>query len=93
MTTATRYSADWRAAGSCLTADPDLFFPISSVGRAAGQIAMAKAICVRCPVQQQCLEFATEHALAYGIWGGATPEDRQRALRRQRRVARAARTT
>jgi WhiB family redox-sensing transcriptional regulator len=89
MTTATKYPADWRSAGSCLTADPDLFFPISSAGRAAEQIVHAKAICQHCAVQRQCLEFAQENALAYGIWGGTTPEDRQRALRRQRRISHA----
>jgi WhiB family transcriptional regulator, redox-sensing transcriptional regulator len=89
MTTATRYPADWRSAGACLTADPDIFFPISSAGRASEQIVLAKAICKHCPVQRKCLDFAQEHALAYGIWGGTTPEDRQRALRRQRRASRA----
>jgi WhiB family transcriptional regulator, redox-sensing transcriptional regulator len=89
MTTATQYTADWRAAGACLSADPDLFFPISSTGRATEQVVLAKAICGHCKVQPQCLDFAREHALSYGIWGGSTPEERQRAIRRQRRAARA----
>jgi len=93
MTTATEHSADWRAAGSCLTADPDLFFPISSAGRATEQVVLAKAICGHCKVQRQCLDFAQEHALSYGIWGGTTPEDRQRAIRRRRRAARSSRVS
>ena len=86
--TATGSAMNWRAAGACLKADPDLFFPISSAGPAQQQIARAKVICAGCQVRRQCLEFAQEHALTYGIWGGTTPEDRQRALRRQRRIAR-----
>jgi WhiB family transcriptional regulator, redox-sensing transcriptional regulator len=76
--------ADWRADGACAQRDPDLFFPISSTGPALEQIAKAKAICRGCPVQRPCLDFALEHDLGYGIWGGTTPQDRQ-AWRRRRR--------
>jgi WhiB family redox-sensing transcriptional regulator len=69
--------ADWREAGACAQHDPDLFFPISSTGPAREQIAEAQAICGTCPVQRPCLEFALEHDLGYGIWGGTTPQDRQ----------------
>ena len=86
MTTA-RGRTDWREAGSCAHADPDLFFPISSTGRALRQITKAKAICAECPVRRSCLDHALEHDLVHGIWGGTTPEDRQ-VLRRQRRRAR-----
>jgi WhiB family transcriptional regulator, redox-sensing transcriptional regulator len=90
MTTVTGRAANWRSAGACLNADPDLFFPISMTGRALEQIARAKAICAQCAVQRQCLQFAQEHDPIYGIWGGTTPEDRQRARRRQQRAARSA---
>jgi WhiB family redox-sensing transcriptional regulator len=78
---------NWRSAGACQSADPDLFFPISSKGRAERQIAEAKAICMGCTVRQICLEFAVSHNQVHGIWGGTTPEDRQRDRRRQRRAA------
>lgn len=82
-------TSNWRAASACLRADPDLFFPISTSGPAVIQIARAKAICARCPVRRQCLEFARTHEPGYGIWGGTTPEDRQRVRRREQRAARA----
>jgi len=82
--TTTRGRADWRKAGACARADPDLFFPISSTGRALGQIAKAKAICAACPVRQPCLDFALEHDLAHGIWGGTTPAERQEQRRERR---------
>ena len=47
--TTTRGRADWREAGACAHADPDLFFPISSTGRALEQIAKAKATCTGMP--------------------------------------------
>jgi WhiB family transcriptional regulator, redox-sensing transcriptional regulator len=88
--TTTGSAGNWRSAGSCLSADPDLFFPISAKGPAARQIARAKTICTGCEVRQECLEFAMTHDLTYGIWGGTTPEDRQRARRRKRRAVAAA---
>jgi WhiB family transcriptional regulator, redox-sensing transcriptional regulator len=88
--TATMIARSWRSGGACLSADPDLFFPISTTGPAVRQIAQAKAICGTCHVRQECLEFALSHDQVYGIWGGTTPEDRQRYRRRQRRAATAA---
>jgi WhiB family transcriptional regulator, redox-sensing transcriptional regulator len=85
--TVTWRTGDWRSAGACLSADPDLFFPISMTGSAFEQIARAKAVCAGCTVRRQCLEFAMDHDQTYGIWGGTTPEDRQRARRRRRRAA------
>lgn len=77
----TYYSTDWRAAGACLAADPDLFFPVA-VGSAAGpQTSRALRICEGCPVKRQCLEFAIRTGEAEGIWGGTTPEERIRVLR------------
>lgn len=84
MTIATGHG-DWRAAGACMRADPDLFFPVSATGRALEQIAKAKAICAGCQVRQQCLDFARKHDVAHGIWGGTTPEDRQQARWQPRR--------
>jgi WhiB family transcriptional regulator, redox-sensing transcriptional regulator len=89
MTTATGHE-DWRADGACMHADPDLFFPVSATGRALEQIAQAKALCARCPVRQECLDFAYEHDVIHGIWGGTTPEDRQQARLRARRPDREA---
>ena len=83
---------NWRSAGACLSADPDLFFPISTSGPAQRQIARAKMICAGCGVRQECLQFAMSHDQLYGIWGGTTAEDRQRDRRRRRRRAAAKRT-
>jgi WhiB family redox-sensing transcriptional regulator len=78
---------NWRSAGACLSADPELFFPISTRGPAEQQIKRAKMICEGCTVRRECLEFAMSHDQTYGIWGGTTPEDRQRQRRRKRRAA------
>ena len=72
-------ATNWRSAGACLSADPDLFFPISSTGPAERQVARAKKICAGCSVRRECLEFALSNNQIYGIWGGTTADDRQRA--------------
>lgn len=73
---------NWRQAAACLDEDPDLFFPVGNTGPALLQVAEAKAVCNRCPVQQQCLEWAMEQGQDSGVWGGLG-EDERRALKRR----------
>jgi WhiB family transcriptional regulator, redox-sensing transcriptional regulator len=79
----TEHATEWRAAGACLTADPDLFFPISTGGVGVKQVARAQQICAGCQVRQECLDFAMRSGEMHGIWGGTTPEERIRQRREQ----------
>ena len=45
---------------------------------------VAKAICKKCPVIEECLEYAVERKERFGIWGGKSERER-RAIRRERR--------
>jgi WhiB family transcriptional regulator, redox-sensing transcriptional regulator len=67
---------DWRSAAACLSADPELFFPVSDSGPSLAQAAEAKAICAGCPVRRQCLSFALRTRQVHGIWGGLTERER-----------------
>jgi WhiB family redox-sensing transcriptional regulator len=70
---------DWRDLAECQYTDPDLFYPERGCPSRS-----AKAICFRCPVRAECLDYAMEHNETWGIWGGLS--ERQRAtLRRERR--------
>jgi WhiB family transcriptional regulator, redox-sensing transcriptional regulator len=80
---------DWRQRAACRDEDPELFFPVSEMGPGARQVARAKAVCARCPVRSECLEYALDNALDHGIFGGTTETER-RTLRRARTVRRAA---
>jgi WhiB family redox-sensing transcriptional regulator len=73
----------WAARGACQRTDPELFFPVTVTGPAAGQVARAKAVCRGCPVRDQCLEFALDSGQVFGVWGGTTGEER-RLIRRRR---------
>lgn len=76
----------WAERALCAQADPDTWFPRKGQRAPA---AVAVRICGDCPVRAQCLDYALSGAdtwggIATGIWGGATPQERDQ-LRQQRR--------
>ncbi|MGP4085969.1 WhiB family transcriptional regulator [Streptomyces sp. KR55] len=75
----------WRERAACLHEDPDLFFPIGNTGPTLEQIDEAKAVCRRCPVVEQCLDWAIQVGQVEGIWGGMTDSERRAVRRRQAR--------
>ncbi|MET0521439.1 MAG: WhiB family transcriptional regulator [Jiangellaceae bacterium] len=79
---------DWRHVAACRDEDPELFFPIGNTGPALLQIEEAKSVCRRCPVREDCLQFALETGQDAGVWGGLS-EDERRALKRRNARARA----
>jgi WhiB family transcriptional regulator, redox-sensing transcriptional regulator len=78
---------DWRDRAACRDADPELFFPVSSIGPGARQIAEAKAVCAGCPVRDRCLDYALANGLDHGVFGGTTDEERRQLIRRRAAVA------
>lgn len=81
---------DWRLRAACRNEDPELFFPVSDVGPGARQTDQAKAVCARCPVRAECLEYALDNGLDHGIFGGTTETERRKLRRRARTDRRAA---
>ena len=75
--------ADFFEDAACRTADTSVFFPTSET-----EAGPAKAICAQCPVREQCLEYALEVRPSDGVWGGMTPIERHRAVRRRQKAAR-----
>jgi WhiB family redox-sensing transcriptional regulator len=73
-----RAGLDWYARGTCNGLDPDIFFlPEGLRGSSKhAREAAAKAVCARCPVIGQCLQWALANREPYGVWGGQTPEER-----------------
>jgi WhiB family redox-sensing transcriptional regulator len=69
----------WKSMGNCITSDPDAFFPASSQ-----QPNNALALCVDCPVKEECLAAGMQER--YGVWGGTTENDRKK-MRREMNVA------
>lgn len=72
----------WRTHAACLGADGDVFFIEGSRGR--GGYKAAKAICAECYVTADCLDYALQHRLEEGVWGGLSPRERRRVRTRRR---------
>jgi WhiB family redox-sensing transcriptional regulator len=64
----------WAAFAACRDLNPETFFPMTREGERA-----AIRICHGCPVRLECLEYAVEARIRFGVWGGMT-EKQQRAL-------------
>jgi WhiB family transcriptional regulator, redox-sensing transcriptional regulator len=68
---------DWTARARCRNDDPERFFV-----RGAANARPAIRICQRCPVKDDCLAYALEHEIDFGVWGGLTERQRRAYLRR-----------
>lgn len=77
---------DWRTQAACRTLDPDVFFTSDSFEnkqeKEERELA-AKAVCDRCDVRSECLDYALRAGERYGIWGGMNPAERRALVRRQ----------
>lgn len=72
-------NTDWMARGNCRYEPPTTFFPSDGVG-----VEVAKRICATCPVSAECLEYALEHRIDHGVWGGTSERQRRRILKKRR---------
>lgn len=70
-------NTEWVKEGTCLQErhPTELFFPPKGN---VPHIVRAKAICNRCPVKAECLEWALAVPERIGIWGGTTEYERRK---------------
>jgi len=68
----------WHAEAACRGMGTDGF--VLSRGANESIMSRARAICDRCTVSQECLDFALADPDSMGIWGGTTAQQR-RAMR------------
>lgn len=57
---------------ACRDVDTNLFF-----SELKSKVEKAKAICNSCDVREKCLQFALDDEIEFGIFGGATPQERK----------------
>lgn len=77
-------SREWRDRAACRDEITDHFYP-----RRGEDLHIPRSICARCPITDECLEFALDAGEHFGVWGG-TSERERRQIRRQRREGSAA---
>jgi WhiB family redox-sensing transcriptional regulator len=68
----------WTVSAACAQADPEVFFPVAGRFGSDEAVKAAKGVCAGCPVRRECLEYALGNGEAHGIWGGATPAEREK---------------
>ncbi|MGH3098714.1 MAG: WhiB family transcriptional regulator [Streptosporangiales bacterium] len=71
------WNESWSRAGACRDGDPDRLFVRGS------EQHVAKRVCRHCPVRTECLAYALDHRMEYGVWGGMTERERRALLRRR----------
>lgn len=69
---------DWMDRAACKGLDPNIFHPTRGE---TGE--RAKAICAKCPVMADCLEYALADVDQIGIMGGTSIRDRRNILHAQ----------
>lgn len=72
-------ATDWSSRAKCKGYDPDVFHPYDGAG-----VIAAKEICRECAVRTECLEYALEHKIDHGVWGGTSERQRKRILKLRR---------
>lgn len=62
----------WRDDAMCAQTDPEAFFP-----EKGGSTREAKAVCARCTVAAECLDYALANGERFGIFGGLSERERR----------------
>ncbi len=84
----TEWMLGWQFRAACRGEDSSLFFAPTYFERKEQKDARedrARAICSRCPVRVDCLEYALRIREPHGIWGGLNELERRNLLRARER--------
>lgn len=69
----------WMNDAACAGQGPDVMFPVTDAKQ-----RRAARVCGGCPVRQECLRYALDNRIEWGVWGGLT-EAQRRSVHRQLR--------
>src|SRR5919197_788932 len=76
------WAMGWQFRAACRGDESSLFFAPNYFERKEQKDAReAKANCARCPVRDECLEYALRIREPHGIWGGLNELERRTLLR------------
>lgn len=78
----------WTYRAACKGEPTDLFF-LDKEDQASNilKLKAIKPLCGGCPVKKECLTYAVDNHITYGIWGGYTGTQRRRFKRVRRQQA------
>jgi WhiB family redox-sensing transcriptional regulator len=84
------WTSGWQLRAACRGEDSSYFFAPSYFEKRQekdAREAVAKALCARCPVRAECLEYALDVRELHGVWGGLNEMERRALLRQRAREA------
>lgn len=67
----------WQDRANCAGTDGEAFFPEKGESNRD-----AKRVCAGCKVRPQCLDYAIENDIGFGVWGGMSERERRKRRRR-----------
>ena len=82
-------TTEWQQSGLCRAGDSTVFFPPTTFEHKPEREtreSRAKAICARCPVRSECLDWALATREPHGVWGGYSESERKQLLIGKRRA-------
>lgn len=88
-------AGSWIRRALCRQVEPELFYANHNKGRGerdSNAVAAARAICSRCPVAAECLDYALacedlDPYGGHGVWAGLTGQERNLLRRRLKETA------
>ncbi len=73
----------WREEANCKKLGPSIFFSENEDGALSRKNdASAKRVCDDCLVKINCLAYALNEQIGFGIWGGFTARERSSIIRK-----------
>lgn len=70
------YKEPWMQDALCAQVDGDLWFP-----EKGQSTAEAKAVCGRCDVRAECLEYSLQNKERFGVFAGVSERERRKILK------------
>ncbi|MFI1036026.1 WhiB family transcriptional regulator, partial [Streptomyces sp. NPDC020951] len=68
--------SDWSGKGLCGPGEAEILFAEGATQQEA------KNVCNGCPIQAECLAYALDQRIEFGVWGGMTERERRLLLKR-----------
>jgi len=83
-----RHDETWRDHAACYGKPREWWFPEGDRGEALQHLQAGKRICLnKCPVREECLDYALGRGEKFGTWGGLSEKELDHEHRnRPRRV-------
>ena len=72
---------NWRSSARCRTGDAEGLFVTGAAQREV------QGFCRACPVRTECLAYALDQRIEFGVWGGMTERQRRALLKGRPDVA------